>query len=316
MGWLLGMVHAVGERFGEVDARLALVALTFHVANHGLRSLAWRNVLAAAYPRTRVPVLEVAAAYASGVALNAVVPGRGGDAAKIAIVRARVPGSSVATIASTMSVVVLFDLVAATMLMVLVGVTGAAPFAPQLPSLTAAGDWAAGHAPLVATGSLVAGAGATFAARRFGGALRRLLANVRQGGAILRTPRRYLLTVALVQSAAWMCRIAVVFCLLAAFGLPASVPLSAFVMILCGASTLVPLTPGGAGTQQVMLAFALKETATAAASVSFSVGMQFGVTVVNALLGVTAAMVLFRTMRPLAAIRSGLRLARAGAPAA
>ena len=41
---------------------------------------------------------------------------------------------------------------------------------------------------------------------------------------------------------------------------------------------------------------------------SFSVGMQAGVTVVNALLGVVAAMVAFRTLRPVAAVRSGLGL--------
>ena len=85
------------------------------------------------------------------------------------------------------------------------------------------------------------------------------------------------------------------------------------VMILCGVSTVVPLTPGGAGTQQVMLAYALSQTATAAAVVSFSVGMQAGITAVNALLGLGAAMIAFRTVRPLAAIRSGLRLARSGA---
>jgi hypothetical protein len=84
------------------------------------------------------------------------------------------------------------------------------------------------------------------------------------------------------------------------------------VMILCGVSTLVPLTPGGAGTQQVMLAYALSQTATAAAVVSFSVGMQAGITAVNALLGLGAAMIAFRTLRPHAALRSALQLARLG----
>ena len=40
----------------------------------------------------------------------------------------------------------------------------------------------------------------------------------------------------------------------------------------------------------------------------YSLGMQTGITVVNALLGVVAAMVAFRTLRPLAAVRSGLGL--------
>jgi hypothetical protein len=81
-------------------------------------------------------------------------------------------------------------------------------------------------------------------------------------------------------------------------------------MVLCGASTLVPLTPGGAGTQQIVLAYALSSTATAAAVLSFSVGMQAGITAVNALLGMAGAMVAFRTIRPLDALRAGARLAR------
>jgi uncharacterized membrane protein YbhN (UPF0104 family) len=314
MSSVLGMVHAIGERFAAVDGRLALAALVLHVGNHALRSIAWRNVLAAAYPHTRVGLPDVAAAYASGVALNAVVPGRGGDAAKIALIRARLPGSSVATIASTMSVVVAFDLLAATALLLLVGASGALPLAPRLPSPGAAGAWAGDHAWLVGAAGVAAAAGAALLVRRFRAGVGRLLARLRQGGAILRTPRRYVATVAAVQSAAWACRVGVVFCLLAAFGLPASIPLSAVVMILCGASTVVPLTPGGAGTQQAMLAAALSGTATTAASLSFSVGMQLGITLVNALLGIVAAMVVFRTLRPVSAVRNGLRLAATAPP--
>jgi len=146
-----------------------------------------------------------------------------------------------------------------------------------------------------------------------GSAARRLWAAAQQGGAILRTPGRYARRVAAVQAGAWACRIGVVYLLMAAFGLPATIAGAAVVMVLCGASTLVPLTPGGAGTQQVMLAFALSQAATAAAILSFSIGMQAGITAVNAALGVVAAMAAFRTLHPLTALRSGLRVARSGA---
>ena len=141
--------------------------------------------------------------------------------------------------------------------------------------------------------------------------LRALAARLRQGGAVLRTPARYLRTVALPQLAAWCCRVGVVMCLLAAFGLPATVALAALVMVIGGASTVVPLTPGGAGTQQVLLAVALSQTASAAAVVSFSLAMQASVTVVNALLGVAAAMAMCGTLRPVRAVRTALAGARA-----
>jgi uncharacterized membrane protein YbhN (UPF0104 family) len=292
--------ESVFGRFADIDARLVAAALLLHVANHALRSLAWRNVLAAAYPTTRVSMLGVASAYAVGVALNAVVPGRGGDAAKVALVRLGIGGSSVATIASTMSVVVLFDLAAATLLLLGVAATGAVPIAPDI-----------GNLPVIAGVVAAIAAVVALAGRRLRPALGRLWAAAQQGGAILRTPGRYARRVAAVQAGAWACRIAVVYLLMAAFGLPATVSGAAVVMVLCGASTLVPLTPGGAGTQQVLLTVALSEAATAAAVLSFSIGMQAGVTAVNALLGLVASMVAFRTLQPLAAIRAGVRLARA-----
>lgn len=306
------LLSGIGAHYDRVDGRLVLIALALHLGNHLLRSCAWRNVLGAAHPDQRVPLLGVASAYAVGVALNAVLPARGGDATKVALVRSRIPGSHVATIASTMAVVVLFDLVAATLLVLGVCLAGAMPLAPQLP-LASAPAWVADHLVASLAGAAALSLGAALGLRRLRAPLGRLWAQAQQGGAILRTPLRYLRGVALVQAGAWTCRIGVVYFLLAAFGLHATVPTAALVMIVCGASTLIPLTPGGAGTQQVMLAYTLGQAASAAVVLSFSVGMQVGVTAVNAAIGLAAAMVAFRTLHPLAALRAGLRLARADA---
>lgn len=288
--------------FGDARPGWLAFALACHLVNHLLRSFAWRNILASAYPRQRVAFVDVAAAYATGVALNAVVPGRGGDVAKVAILRTRLKGSSMTTIAASMSVLVLFDLVAATALVIALIAMRGLPFAASGP----------GAIPLIVAGGVVALLALAASARRLRPRLARIWARVRQGIAILRSPRHYLHAVALPQAAAWACRIAVVFSLLAAFGLPASVATAALVMILCGASTLVPLTPGGAGTQQVLVAYALTGAGTAAV-LAFSIGMQVGITAVNALLGMAGAMLAFRTLRPWAAVRSGVRLARAPA---
>jgi uncharacterized membrane protein YbhN (UPF0104 family) len=290
-------LEAALEQFRALDPRLVALALALHVANHVLRSVAWRNVLAAAYPERRLPLLPIAAAYATGVALNAVAPARGGDAAKVALARGAIPGSSLVTIGATVSILALFDMAMATVLVLVVAGAGLVPITPP-----------SGVLPLVALAVVAAAVAAGLLLRRRAQAL---WARVRQGGAILRTPGRYVRGVALVQAGAWACRVGVIMCLLAGFGLPASVPTAAVVMILCGASTLVPLTPGGAGTQQLMLAIALSQTASAAAVVSFSVAMQAGITGVNALLGLAGAMAAFRTLRPLGALRAARAAARA-----
>jgi uncharacterized membrane protein YbhN (UPF0104 family) len=279
-------------RLASLDARWVAVALALQLANIGFRALAWRNVLAAAYPAARIRLLDVGAAYAAGVALNAYTPARAGEALKIALVRLRVPDSSVATIAASSAVILVFDAIMGGVLITTAWALGVVPALPH-PSLKAA--------------AIVAGVAvlAVLLLRRFP----RLRARLREGGAILGTPRAYLRLVVPAQLGAWGCRIGVAFALLAAFGLPATIPLAALVVVAGGLSTLVPATPGGAGTQQLLVVYALQKTASAASALSFSIGMQVGITVVNTVVGLASLALVFKTLRP-SVIRASLRQAR------
>jgi hypothetical protein len=131
---------------------------------------------------------------------------------------------------------------------------------------------------------------------------RSLLAHLAQGAAILRTPGRYLHSVLPLQLGAWACRVGVAFLVLAAFGIEASLATAAVVVVCNGLSTAVPV-PGGVGTQQVLTAYALRGVVPLAGAISFSVGMQVGITVVNTLVGMVALMLMLRTVSPLAAAR-------------
>jgi hypothetical protein len=91
--------------------------------------------------------------------------------------------------------------------------------------------------------------------------------------------------------------------MLAAFGVPATLPIAGLVVVASGMSTLVPATPGGAGAQQLLVVVALQQVASAASALSFSIGMQVGVTLVNTAIGILAMTLVFRTMRP-AALRA------------
>jgi uncharacterized membrane protein YbhN (UPF0104 family) len=305
---LLGHAGALARHLSDIDPRLIALALVFHVANHGLRSLAWRNIIAAAYPDKRVSYAGVTAAYATGVALNALVPARAGDAAKVGLVRAQIPESSLLTVSATMPMLLVFDTFAAGALLLAVGLDSGVSLHAQLPS---AGGLIEAHPVLTSILCLTLVIGLSRLVRRFRPRLTSVWARVRQGAAVLGSPTRYLTRVALVQAISWLCRLGVVMCLLAAFGLPASPIVAGLVMLVAGVSTALPLTPGGAGTQQVLLAYALTGVASAGAVVSFSVAMQVGVTVVNALFGLGGAMFACRTLKPLTALRSGLAMAKA-----
>ena len=97
MAEALGHLDSVTDRIQQLDARFLLIALLVQLANLGFRSLAWRGVVAAAYPDRRIPVFPVVASYAAGVAVNAFTPARAGELAKAMLLRTRLPGSSVAT---------------------------------------------------------------------------------------------------------------------------------------------------------------------------------------------------------------------------
>lgn len=292
---------------GAADPRLAFVALLFHLSNFGLRSLAWRSVLRAAYPDRRVPLLGIAGAYAAGVAVNSFTPARGGDLAKIGLARTRIKGSSVPTIASSMGVIAAFDaLVGIVVVLSLAGV-GALPSPPGLPSLPGLPAIGPVHVALVAVAIALVAAGALLLGRGLAPRLLALWRGLKSGASILTSPRRYLTEVVPVQLGAWACRIGAAYFLLAAMHLPATLTAATVVVVVGGIATMVP-TPGGVGTQQVLLAYALHTTASTAAVVSFSVGMQAAVTSLNLVIGLTAAMIMLRTFRPVAAVR-GLRSA-------
>lgn len=299
-------MDAFFDTVASADPRLVLVALVFHLSNFGLRSLAWRSVLRAAYPDRPVPLLGIAGAYAAGVAVNSFTPARGGDLAKIGLARTRIKDSSVPTIASSMGVVAALDAVVGVCVVLTLGALGALPSPPGLPSLPGAPSFGPVHVVgLAAVAAL--GACGLLLGRRLASRLLGVWRNLKAGASILASPRRYATEVVPVQLGAWACRIGAAYFLLAAMHLPATVTAAAVVVVVGGISTMVP-TPGGVGTQQVLLAYALHTTASTAAVVSFSVGMQAAVTSLNLVIGLTAAMVMLRTFRPVAAVR-GLRSA-------
>jgi uncharacterized membrane protein YbhN (UPF0104 family) len=297
----LEALEAAGAQLADLDGRFLLVALILQLAGLGLRAIVWRNVLAAAYADQRVPIAPVAGAYAAGVALNAFLPARGGELVKLALVRSRIHGSAVSTIAATLTVVLLLDLFLGSLL--LGGLAAFGVTEVRLPSV--------GTLPVAAVAAAVVLG--LVALRLRPRRARILLAHLAQGAAVLRTPGRYLRTVVPFQLAAWTCRIGVAFFVLAAYGIEAGLATAALVVVLNGLSTVVPV-PGGVGTQQVLAAYALRGVAPIAGAVTFSVGLQVGVTAVNTLVGLTALMLMLRTARPLAAVRSGAALARSVRP--
>src|SRR5919108_351269 len=99
------------------------------------------------------------------------------------------------------------------------------------------------------------------------------------------------------QALSWTFRFVSVWWFLKAFNVEASVRNALLVLVVQSLSTLLPFSPGGAGTQQGLTAYILRGQATTTALLSFSVGMTLATTVTNIALGFGAIFLSLRTVR-------------------
>ncbi|MBA2358227.1 MAG: flippase-like domain-containing protein [Actinobacteria bacterium] len=305
--------HAV-ERFlsslGEIGWAALGIALALHFLRLGVRVLAWRHIIRAAYPGTDVPRRGLFGAYVAGVGVNSITPARGGDLLRLFLAKRRVEGSTYPTLGATLLPETLFDSVLAGSLILWGFAIGALPGLDVLPDLpTIDWSWIPRHpnASIVIAGlALIAIAAAFVLAER---RLQSFWERVRQGFAILHDPRRYVTRVVSWQALSWSFRFASVYFFLEAFHMPATAHNALIVLIVQSISTLLPFTPGGVGTVQGLLVYIYRDEIATSTVLTFSVGMHVATVAANLLLGFTAILVMLRTLRWRRVVRPEERLA-------
>lgn len=283
------------ERLTAVRPGTLALAIGFSVANLVLRSLAWRNILQAAYPQGRVRRRSILAAYLAGVGTNAVVPARGGDVMKVFLAHRSMPGAAYTTITSSLVAETLVDVVIGPAILIAAYLDGRVPHLPVLGHL-ATWEWTFlldnGRTFALLLAALLIGLGVffTYIERRVSSVWSR----IKDGFAILRSPRDYVRRVVSLQVAGWGFRAAAMYWFLQAFSIPSSVLDAVLALSAASAATLLPLTPGGLGPQQALLGYMFRNAAPAAVVLSFSVGMQFAISVTYMVLGGIAIWVTLR----------------------
>jgi len=292
--------HATGQFFthlASVDFHALGIAALFQVLRLVVRTRAWRNIVAAAYPETRVRWRSVLGAYLAGVGLNAIAPARGGDVLKLYLVKHRVEGSTYPTLAATLVAETLFDAFVGLGLLLWalhLGVLPSLDALNRIPSIDWA--WPLTHPRVAEVGALVLGIVIgvllVVATRR----VRAFWRRVAQGFTIVRRPRAYLVHVVTWQALSWVFRLAGVYWMLRAFHVPASVHNALLVQLAQSLSTVLPITPGGAGTEQGLLLYLFSGAAGRTALLSFSVGMHITIVVINLALGLIAVALMTRSL--------------------
>jgi uncharacterized membrane protein YbhN (UPF0104 family) len=274
------------------------VALAIHLVKLVMRSFAWRNILAAAYPEQRVKRLPVLGAYVAGVGVNAIAPARAGDVVKLYLVKRRLRGSAYPTLAPTLVVETLVDFVVAGAVFVWALTAGVVPsrqVIERLPSVDWSlplhhPNWAIGVVAAIVLALLLVGL-------RAGRRIEAFRRQVGRGFAILGDRGAYLRLVVSWQLLSWVARLASIYFFLQAFRLTPSLHNALVVQTVDSLSTLMPFTPGGAGTKQGLTAYALRDEFSVSSVVSFSVGMNIALVAVNVLVGFAALFLMARTLR-------------------
>jgi uncharacterized membrane protein YbhN (UPF0104 family) len=298
MGEFFHAVHVFFDHLAGVGWTALAIALAIHFARLLTRTVAWRNILRASYPDERWRWLPVAKAYIGGVGINSIVPGRAGDLVKLYLVHREQPATTYTTLASTLVTETLLDLVLATSIFLWALTQGVLPSLNVLPSIPAF-DWGWLFRDSRATAIVVAAL--TIGVIWFWHWASKHVADfkqrVGQGFAILRDRRRYGREVVSWQLLSWVLRIVSLYWFLRAFHVDASIHNALLAQVVDSFSTLLPFSPGGAGTKQGLLVYVLQGAASSATLLAFSVGQYVAVTAFNVAIGAIAIFTSLGTLR-------------------
>ena len=298
MGEFFHAVHVFFDHLAGVGWMALAVGLAIHFARLLTRTVAWRNILAASYPNEHWRWRSVARAYIGGVGINSIVPGRAGDLVKLYLVHREQPATTYTTLASTLVTETLLDLVLATSIFLWALTQGVLPSLHVLPTIPAF-DWGwlfrdPRTTAIVAAALTVGAIWLWYWASQHVADFKH---RVGQGFAILRDRRRYGREVVSWQLLSWVLRIASLYWFLRAFHVHASVHNALLAQVVDSFSTLLPFSPGGAGTKQGLLVYVLRGEASSSTLLAFSVGQYVAVTVFNVVIGAIAIFASLGTLR-------------------
>ena len=290
MGEVLHAIRVFFEQLAGVEFGPLALAIVAHLLKTMCTSRAWRNTIAASYPEQEVPWRSIYAAYLSGVGVNAIIPARAGDAVRLYMAHRSVAGSTYTTLASTLLVLSFFDMAMAAAIFVYALTLGVLPGVSSLGALPGFDFGFFASNPEFSFVLLVVlaifGVIGFFWVRLHVAEFKQ---RVRQGLAVMRDRTRYLTEVALWQAGDWTLRFVAIWFFLGAFGIEQSIRNVLLVQVTQSLATLVPISPGGIGTEQAFIVFVFQGTGVGRATLlAFSVGMKLTLITTNIALGFAA----------------------------
>ena len=264
----------------SVSVPLLILGLAFQTLQTLFVALAWRNILRASYPEGGVNYRQTLSYYAGGNGLNAILPASAGTVAMLGLFRASIEGSTVAGLVGATVVENIFF-----------AIMGFAVYAWLF--LDAAGSfdvkfgWFDTHALatviILVAGTLLIVLVVKILWRRF----QTTWHNAKEGGAILRTPRKFMIEVVGVEALSYVARIGVNATFMYAYHIPVSLTNVFLIVAAASISSTVAVLPGAVGAQTALASVVLNGVAPQATITAYAVGQGVITTAWNAVFGLT-----------------------------
>lgn len=260
--------NAIPEAFQAVRWYWVAVAIGFNLLSIVARVFAWQVVIAQAMPPPRPRFPLVFSAFCVGLLANAVLPGRIGELARVAVLTRKSPAQNGtwATLVGTIFAHRVFDIVPALFLIVWVLITAKIP------------DWALTSLIAVVSVGSALFVLALLSARRHqrsvleeAGTLKRMVTMARFGLGVMHEPGPAAAAI-FFQCLGWLCQLAAVYTAMLAFHIHEPLPAAGLVLVLMNVANIFPLWPGNVGLTQAAIALPLVQY-----GVAYSKGFAFGI---------------------------------------
>jgi len=300
----------VADAFAAVEWRWVAAAVGLNLLSVLVRALAWRTVIVQAFEKPHPSFMLVFSAFSVGLFANAILPGRIGELARVAVLNRRMRLSGAwARLLGTVFAHRVFDLVAVIGLIVYVMLTAHIP------------DWAVTSLIAVVVVGIVLFTVAVMGARDDHyagfeeglGAVRKVVRLARYGLGVMRRPAAAALAL-LFQLLGWTCQLFAVYTAMRAFGIHEPLPAAGLVLVLMNVATIFPLWPGNVGLVQAAVALPLFTYYGVAKANGIAFG--FGLQIIEASVGISVGLLfLAREGLSVAMLRVMPDMAQADTPA-
>jgi len=263
--------NLVLDAFRFVAWEWVVAAIALNLLSVVARAGAWDQVIEQAVPPPQPPFRAVFSAFGVGLFANAVLPGRIGELARVAVLSRRIEeerrADTWATLLGTVFAHRVFDLFPVTLLIIYVAATAKIP------------HWAVASVIVFLIVAFALFAFALASARHRDrtvleeaeGGVRRLVTMARYGLGVLHAPVPAVFA-ALLQCLGWLCQLFAVWAAMRAFDIHEPMPAAGLVLLLMNVAMLFPLWPGNVGLVQAAVALPLVSY-----GVPYAKGFAFGI---------------------------------------